>query len=57
MPLNILDDEYCKVAELLHEITDEMDCCMRSISDCKDLILWLREKFRGIFSLQNHLLA
>ena len=46
--LNSLHDGHFIAASALEDVTDEMEDCIDCILHCMNLIMWLREKLKGM---------
>ena len=46
--LNSLHDEHFIAARALEVVTDGMENCIDCILHCMNLIMWLREKLKGM---------
>jgi hypothetical protein len=45
--INSLDDELLKAGDLLEEIDPRKQSCLRTFTDCFELVTWIKESIKG----------
>jgi len=54
-PLGAIGDDVFEIGKTLERLPQPMIECLRTVSDCKEYILWLRKEVKGDYYLFNYL--